>query len=297
MVGSPSVQSIRLLEIELGREDRVERILCKINPKVDRGLEIGPLTKPIVEKEKFTDRILYVDHVPTAELKEIFRDEPLVDEESIVDVDLVWRQRSLLEINQNRRVDYVVASHVIEHVPDMIGWLQELAEVLVDGGILSLAIPDKRYTFDIARDLTSPGELIQRHLLQEKIPQPGQVFDHFALASHVDPIKAWRGSLDSKTYGRMYSLEHAYRKAREVSMEEVYQDVHVSVFTPERFLNLLEAISLLGLCDFTVDVFFDTQPGEIEFFMTLRRLDRGIDSEASLKDQLDSIDEARKLIY
>ena len=50
-----------------------------------------------------------------------------------------------------RRVDFVIASHVIEYVPEMVSWLQCIGEALRPGGVLNLAIPasikiDKRLT-------------------------------------------------------------------------------------------------------------------------------------------------------
>ncbi len=47
--------------------------------------------------------------------------------------------------------DLLVASHVIEHVPDLITWLREIASVLKPTGQARLAIPDRRYTFDLLR--------------------------------------------------------------------------------------------------------------------------------------------------
>ncbi|MCY7273284.1 MAG: class I SAM-dependent methyltransferase [Phormidesmis sp. CAN_BIN44] len=67
----------------------------------------------------------------------------------IVDVDYVWGEKSLIDLLETEApLDYVIASHVIEHVPDFIGWLSEVRGILKPGGILSLAIPDKRQCLD-----------------------------------------------------------------------------------------------------------------------------------------------------
>lgn len=52
---------------------------------------------------------------------------------------------------------WVIASHVVEHVPDVIGWLSDIAEVLLNDGRLVLVVPDMRYTFDIHRHQTTSG--------------------------------------------------------------------------------------------------------------------------------------------
>ena len=77
-------------------------------------------------------------------------------------VDFIWDDGKPLReaIPANLVFDYVIASHVIEHAPDMIGWLRQVAGVLRTGGILSLAVPDKRFTFDEGRELTTLDQLL-----------------------------------------------------------------------------------------------------------------------------------------
>ena len=91
--------------------------------------------------------------------------------------------------------DYVIASHVIEHVPDMIGWMKEVSEVLKDDGILSLAIPDKRYSFDFQREISTPGMFIEAYLRKNRKPTPQAIFDYFGLTAKVDVESAWKDQL------------------------------------------------------------------------------------------------------
>lgn len=147
------------------------KILSRIQPESQIGLEIGLLSKPIVTKEQADGNIRYVDYASAETLREILKDEALIATDAIIDVDLLWGDRTLLDLLAGEQVDYIIASYVIEHVPDMIGWLKELSEVLRDDGMLSLAIPDKRYTFDFIRELTSPRQLILPYLLQRLLLQ------------------------------------------------------------------------------------------------------------------------------
>jgi hypothetical protein len=43
------------------------------------------------------------------------------------------------------------------HVPDPIGWLHEVGEILADDAPLVLVVPDKRYCFDLYHQRTSSG--------------------------------------------------------------------------------------------------------------------------------------------
>src|SRR3954469_1220921 len=113
-----------------------------------RGLEIGPSYSPIVAKRDGFD-IEIVDHASAEELRAKYAQEPNVDASCIEEVDYVWEGRPLTEVTGARgRYDYVVASHVIEHTPDMLGFLEECDGMLKPTGVLVLAVPDKRRCFD-----------------------------------------------------------------------------------------------------------------------------------------------------
>jgi len=60
-----------------------------------------------------------------------------------------------LEVVQDATQDFVIANHFIEHCQNPIGALQNMLRVLKPGGKLYLSIPDKRYTFDMDRPITS----------------------------------------------------------------------------------------------------------------------------------------------
>lgn len=129
---------------------RREKIIGGLNLKCMDGIEIGPLCRPVVTKEE--SRVIYVDHADADELRKKYAKQPTVDITQIVDIDAVWGGATLRQaVGHGFNVDYVVASHVIEHVPDLIGWLEELSSVLRDGGEVKLAVPDKRFTFDYLR--------------------------------------------------------------------------------------------------------------------------------------------------
>ncbi len=107
------------------------------------GLEIGALSNPILTKSEAN--IYYADHLSATDLREKYADEP-VEQDKIVPVDYVLGDKSLKSTIGRRRFDYVLASHVIEHIPDIITWLQDVSSILKPDGVLSLVIPDKRFT-------------------------------------------------------------------------------------------------------------------------------------------------------
>lgn len=65
-------------------------------------------------------------------------------------------------------LDFIVASHVLEHLPDPLLALRVWYEALAPGGTLLLKVPDKRYTFDAPRSRTTLDHLIEEHRHPER---------------------------------------------------------------------------------------------------------------------------------
>jgi SAM-dependent methyltransferase len=61
---------------------------------------------------------------------------------------------------QDDAFDFVVANDVLEHVSDPIGALQEWHRIVRDGGLVMLAVPDKRFTVDRRRPRTPIEHLV-----------------------------------------------------------------------------------------------------------------------------------------
>src|SRR6266540_1796095 len=104
------------------------------------GLEIGPLDKPLVTRND--GQIKYLDYMSKEEL--IVRHADACDPKNMVDIDYINSPQNELSTLIKEKFDYVIACHVIEHIPNMIGWLNDVNKILKDGGYLFLAIPDRR---------------------------------------------------------------------------------------------------------------------------------------------------------
>jgi hypothetical protein len=113
------------------------------------------------------------------------------DVEAIVPIDYVTYGSIHDTVGPDIPFDYVIASHVIEHVPDVIGWLCDIRSVLRDDGVLSLAIPDHRRCFDALRSPTVTADLIHAHLRKPTVPSPRQVFDHYSSAVAWRRLISW----------------------------------------------------------------------------------------------------------
>jgi hypothetical protein len=256
------------------------------------GLEIGPSHNPIAPKRKgFNVHVL--DHLDAAQLREKYarHGELGVNIDNIEEVDFVWSGLSLGEtVGARACYDWVIASHVIEHVPDLVSFLQQCESLLKPDGRLSLVIPDKRYCFDCLNGVTSTGELLDAYAEKRTRPSPGKVFDHIAGASRRGTAVAWsreaQGDLD---------LIHPFAQARDMwnraSTAPGYIDVHCWRFTPASFHLLLSDLRGLGLTG--LGVFSVFPPAGCEFYVTLGKVPEGESRDLDRLALLKTIQEER----
>lgn len=258
-----------------------------------RGLEVGPLHAPRLPKSHFD--VEYVDHATTEELRRKYADDAAMAHrlDEIVEVDHVWNgdEPLVVVIGREAAYDFVFASHVVEHAPDMIGWLREIATVLVDGGKLCLAIPDKRLCFDVNRNLTEMSDLVDAHLRGLKAPGYRQIYDFHSKIVAVDAGALWAGTVDySGTWRDDLDPDGwAMELCRKHEATGEYVDGHCQVFTPSSFLDIYRRLVALDLIEYRIADFLPTVVNTIEFQVVLEKLPAGLDPQERRRIQLESI--------
>jgi hypothetical protein len=162
-----------------------DRLFADFDVAPLRGAEFGPLSRPLVKRD--ASEIYYIDYCSADELRQKYAAVPDAHPDRIEEVDFVWAGGPLAPILGDKApLDYIVASHVIEHVPDLVGWLKTMSSALKVGGRLLLIVPDKRFTFDIHRRVSSLEEISLAYQEQRRIPGLRLVMDHFANAVAAD---------------------------------------------------------------------------------------------------------------
>lgn len=211
------------------------------------GIEFAPLFRPIVAKARAN--VLYVDVCSDEESR---AKHAHYEHDPIVEVDVVWLPgRRLIDcVPRGQRFAWGIASHVLEHVPDPIGWLNQVLAVMEDGAVLSLALPDKDHCFDRFRHDTSTAELIESWIREQTIPSPRQIFDFTAgsvtsgyVGHDGDPLGKSRIEDCTRGYTDEQSLEYAMHTWRTGD----YLDVHCSVFSVGTISAVLGRIVALGV--------------------------------------------------
>jgi Methyltransferase domain len=240
-----------------------------------RGLEIGPLHNATVTRDM--GDVKYVDVFSREQLLKNYADDELVPTERIPEIDFVLAtDDGLLTLEEaaspGAPYDWVTASHVIEHTPDVIGWLGEIAELVADGGKLVLAVPDRRYCFDVHRPSTTVGQMLQAHMQVDRVPSVRAVYDYFRAYARVPAAQIWEGRPPSYE-ARRYDLGEVMEALGRAQAGE-YVDSHVWTFTPDSFIQQLIELRDLGLSPWAIERLRPTRRGQLEFFVVLTRLPR-----------------------
>ncbi len=231
------------------------------------GLEIGPLDKPLVERPRF--RVWYLDVMSEDSLHKISSVNPNRDETKLVKLDYVTGQNKVSQV-VDRKFDYMVACHVLEHIPNFFGWLRELSYIMRPHASIFAVVPDKRFTFDHLRPKTSLGEFIENDRKNLQKPSFRSAFDQAYYLTDKRPTEHWSALCDGEQLDmkRIRTPEFAYRVG--VSAESAYIDRHCSVFDPESFRETIECSYSLGLQPFKCIKLRPTARPQGEFSVLLK---------------------------
>lgn len=207
------------------------------------GIEVGALHSPLVVPEQA--RVSYVDRLSVTDLRKQY---PELANSPLVEVDIIDDGELLLSIAANSQ-DFVIANHMIEHCQNPLRTMENHLRVLKPGGILYLAVPDKRYTFDCDRPVTTLD-----HLVEE--------YHHGAEAAKLSHFAEW-GRLVNK-------VPEAQLEQHVKHLVEIDYSIHFHVWTQVEFLELLLYSKQKLLMGFEIELI---QRNGMEFIVILRKTD------------------------
>lgn len=262
--------------------DRTAKLLAGLETS-HKILEIGPSYGPLAPKsEGWSTHIL--DHATQEELRAKYA--PFnVPVDKIEDVDFIWKDGPLdsaVPSEMKGSFDACIASHVIEHAPDLIEFLQACRRILKVGGILRLAVPDKRFCFDYFMPITTTADVLDAHFRHRQRHLKKTAFQTVAYNANFLGNVCWGQYKlgDGPTFERQHSLHLALAAYKEhpESDTEPYRDLHAWYFTPSSFELIVLEASALGLMPFEITTIYPAEG--CEFIVLLRATDgRNIDPQ------------------
>ena len=207
------------------------------------GLEIGALHRPMPLPDDARAR--YVDAFDTATLIRLWS--PEVDGHDVVPVDIVTDATTLQGV-PDANADFIIASHVVEHLEDPIRCVFSLLRVIKPDGVALVVMPDRRRTFDAKRPPT-PGA----HVLRDYYSGP----DWSRRGHYEEWVTVVEGLTGEAARLRVEKLE-----------AERYP-IHFHVWTPVEFTAFLGEIQALSPVPFEIDLMKVSPP---EGIWVLRRI-------------------------
>jgi hypothetical protein len=255
---------------------RNERITQFIN-KSKLGLEIAPWHSPIAPKKEGWN-CLSLDIFDTETLRNRSQNDENLDPQlvkNIEPVDIVGSAselESLIAAKGGGNFDYIISSHNFEHLPNPIKFLQACGKVIKLGGMLSMAIPDRRGTFDYFRPVTQLSEWLRAFHQNQQQPDPYQVFAHRAADARYQGGIVFPQNVDPRGARVNTKLRDHYMALLQQSnqWQDNYADAHCSVFVPASFYLLMIELQYLGLSAFEVIKIEAT--GGAEFFVHMKNI-------------------------
>jgi SAM-dependent methyltransferase len=259
---------------------RVAKLLSH-RPAFGKAVEVAPYFNPALPKAAGHD-VLVLDVFDTKTLRDRAQDDPNIPRNRIAEieeVDIVGDASAIGELLAARglagQIGFVVSSHNFEHLPDPIRFLRGVEAVLMPGGIVSMAIPDCRATFDHFRGMTRLIDWLTAYHDGHRQPSADTLFD-FAANGAGFPVGAtmhgtcnWRRDdpREAKLTGDLRSAYDRWLASRNKAGD--YIDCHVSVVFDAQFALMIEDLRFLGLTG--LEVIEITPNLGFEFFAHLRR--------------------------
>ena len=219
---------------------------------VGSGLELGPGHAPFPVPYPGAG-VRFVDRWQPAENRALFRE--LGDEAPFPEPDIVSNlDTDRLGAVDDASQDFVIASHVLEHVANPLALLDDIHRVLRPGGTLLVLLPDRHRTFDHGRRPTSLA-----HLLDEHAREVDSVAD-----DHVADFLVGTGVAIPDDPAERSAMFDLHRR----------RSIHVHCWDDQEFFEVLvHAVAALGQRWELVDAVLAEDEGEdgFEFGYVLRR--------------------------
>lgn len=255
-------------KVRLAFGSRGECLLYGID-KTQRGLEFGPSFNPIAPKKQGY-QVEIVDVFSREDLIEHYKGHN-VNLDAIEEVDYVGVGNYYDLIQKEAYYDYIIASHMIEHTTNMLKFLQDCSRMLKAGGCLNLAIPDKRYEFDLFRNVTDLSRVLDDYYNDAMTHSPGLVAEYLNNVVKRNGKISWVKNFLPWDRLRGVSFCHG-KSAIDKKMEAVlnegwHEDIHHYVFTPASFKLLIYDLRNMGLLDMEIIRMRGTKGNE--FIVTL----------------------------
>ena len=206
------------------------------------GVEVGGLWRKF--KVPSSAKVWYLDRLSADDLAAHYAEVrgPLVAPDIVADA----------EIMPLRSLDFIIASHVLEHLPSPLKALKSWYDALRSSGTLLLKVPDKRFTFDRNRQRTPLPHLIEEF----EDPRRIDIRSHYA---------EWVERVDGKPPGTVEFDQHLR------SLMNMNYSIHYHAWIDKDLREIIDYTINTWRLDWRLVVFWDAHFYRKETVAVLRK--------------------------
>ncbi len=265
--------------------ERMPHLQSLLPDKALRGIEVGPGHNPICPKAGGW-QVETVDTVDTEGLRAYLGQDPGNDLSGVETVDHVWTDGKLHELfspEMYGKYHYIVASHVFEHVPDIISFLQSVEKLLTPDGVLLLVLPDRRLTYDFLKPQTCVADAIEAFEQKRKRHSLKNAYLLYFYTCWYVEFGAW---LEPRLPTRFrWSFAESRKMFEEYKdlVKERYVDMHAWVWTPPAFELMMIELQLMNYTQ--IEMREIQQPIPNEFIVLLQPARQKLQYDAALEQK------------
>jgi len=250
-----------------------------------RILELGPLNRCLLNREKYKN-YFFGDIRSTEEIRELYKGNEYlektgleVDIDSIINIDFVINSTYKETFKGIEKFDYIIVSHVLEHIPNMLFFFKDIQSILKPGGEIIIIYPDRRFCFDALRFDSSFSDIYDTYVNGGK-NMARRVLDFFTNVLNENNAKTlW----ENHRRLFLFETEKDYKKNieiyKEVSVGKIQEDIHYWPFSDYAFLRFLHEATRYGFLPFSLKKFLPTQFNTQEFLVILKYMSSSEDEK------------------
>lgn len=266
----------------------VDEFFRRLIRKDQIGIEIGASFNPLAPKRDGWN-IVTVDYASREELISIYS-YANVAYEKIEEVDVIWKGGSLYdavsEKYPNQKFNYIIASHVIEHITNLVALFQDIEKLLTDDGVGLLIVPDKRYTFDYLKQISTTADVVEAYIRKHAVHPLATAFKTYFHGIYNGKRSIWgkNAIVKYEDLNFIMPLRQAYDALKDYAEEE-YVDYHRWIFTQNSFILMVKELLYLDLIHMDVtSIYSDSK--RCDFFVCLKKNYEKEDGETWEKKRL-----------
>jgi len=236
-----------------------------IDPKL-HSLEIGPYFRPALTGK-------YVKYFDILSKEELIKqaNKSNFETNDIPNIDYVESLGDLSIIKE--KFDVVFSSHNIEHQVNLVKHLNQVSDLLNDGGKFYLIIPDKRYCFDHFIAETPLSEVLAVNEMNLEVHSLQTILSTCESTNNVASYH-WSGK-PSEIIGKDLNCYkdniNNFRNAKETGDITLMLQMssHKWRFTPQSFSYIIDSLNKMNLIDLNIEKIYCTKPKTQEFAVIL----------------------------